>query len=113
MIPNQNTFYPMYTYEQVSQNFPAYVGPSSGQMEMSYEPTFASEGKDGTHSALSQEEGDGGFEDDGEEEEREKGDEAKRSLSTDSLRSLDREGGSPKKKPRVTLARGGACVACR
>jgi hypothetical protein len=25
----------------------------------------------------------------------------------------DRSGSSPKKKPRITLARGGACVACR
>lgn len=39
--------------------------------------------------------------------------EPSRSQSTDSVKSLGKANGSPRKKPRVTLARGGACVACR
>lgn len=51
---------------------------------------------------------------DGEEE-----DEVSRSQSTESVKSMRGDDdsimkdGSPKKKPRVTLARGGACVNCR
>lgn len=53
-----------------------------------------------------------GDDDEGDHTREEEGDgEASRSQSADSKDGAERSGS--KKKPRITLARGGACVACR
>ena len=115
---NQNPLYSMYSYQQASGDASGYAGPSSGRLGLSYNPGFSPEIKLVLPPTLSPDDGDGfGEEDadgDGEEETTAREDNrVKRSQSMESLRSWERDGGSPKKKPRVTLARGGACVACR
>jgi len=115
MDPSQNSFYAMYPYQQGSDNGSGYAGSSSGQSNMTYTLGLSPETKlvKSLSIAKDEVEGDGDDDGDGEEVDTAKEDEVKRSQSTESLGSWEREGLSPKKKPRVTLARGGACVACR